>query len=266
MKGDREKSHRRRRVRLHHEAGRHRPAALADAGVAVPARASTVEAPEGRLRHSSELEIELLLEGVYRHYGFDFRAYAHASLMRRRCGSAWRPRGLRTISGCTTRLLHDPDVMERLLLDLSINVTAMFRDPTFYLAFREQVVPLLRTYPFMRIWHAGCSTGEEVYSLAILLEEEGLLRPRAHLRDRHQRGRARTRARPASSRSTGCRSTPRTTSAPAASARSPSTTRRSTTARCSSASLTRERRLRAAQPRHGPRRSTSSTSSSAATC
>ena len=64
--------------------------------------------------------------------------------------------------------------MERLLLDLSVNVTAMFRDPTFYAAFREKVVPLLRTYPFIRIWHAGCSTGEEVYSLAILLEEEGL--------------------------------------------------------------------------------------------
>ena len=67
-----------------------------------------------------------------------------------------------------------PTAMERLLLDLSVNVTAMFRDPTFYLAFREQVVPLLRTYPFIRIWHAGCSTGEEVYSMAILLEEEGL--------------------------------------------------------------------------------------------
>jgi chemotaxis protein methyltransferase CheR len=64
--------------------------------------------------------------------------------------------------------------MERLLLDLSINVTAMFRDPTFYLSFRQKVVPLLRTYPFVRIWHAGCSTGEEVYSMAILLQEEGL--------------------------------------------------------------------------------------------
>jgi chemotaxis protein methyltransferase CheR len=64
--------------------------------------------------------------------------------------------------------------MERLLLDLSINTTAMFRDPGFYLAFRRKVVPLLRTYPFVRIWHAGCSTGEEVYSMAILLEEEGI--------------------------------------------------------------------------------------------
>jgi chemotaxis protein methyltransferase CheR len=71
-------------------------------------------------------------------------------------------------------VLHDADVMERLLLDLSINVTSMFRDPTFYAAFREKVVPLLRTYPFTRIWVAGCSTGEEVYSLAILLHEEGV--------------------------------------------------------------------------------------------
>jgi chemotaxis protein methyltransferase CheR len=81
--------------------------------------------------------------------------------------------GLTTISALQDKLLHDPDCMERLLLDLSINVTAMFRDPAFYVAFREQVVPLLRTYPFTRIWVAGCSTGEEVYSLAILLQEEG---------------------------------------------------------------------------------------------
>ena len=77
--------------------------------------------------------------------------------------------------------------MERLLLDLSINVTAMFRDPTFFFAFREKVVPALRTYPFARLWVAGCSTGEEVYSLAILLAEEGLADRVADLRDRHQR-------------------------------------------------------------------------------
>jgi chemotaxis protein methyltransferase CheR len=72
------------------------------------------------------------------------------------------------------RVLHEPAAMERLLLDLSINVTSMFRDPTFYVAFREKIVPILRTYPFTRIWNAGCSTGEEVYSIAMLLEEEGL--------------------------------------------------------------------------------------------
>jgi chemotaxis protein methyltransferase CheR len=119
------------------------------------------------------LEIELLLEGIYRHYGFDFRSYAYASIRRR----LWRrigAEGLKTVSALQERLLHEPAMMERVLLDLSINVTAMFRDPKFYLAFRQKVVPLLRTYPFIRIWHAGCSTGEEVYSMAILLEEEGL--------------------------------------------------------------------------------------------
>jgi chemotaxis protein methyltransferase CheR len=118
-----------------------------------------------------EIELALLLEGVYRRYGFDFREYAPASLRRR----VWRrvhAEGLTTISALQDKLLHDPNCMERLLLDLSINVTAMFRDPTFYVAFREKVVPLLRTYPFTRIWVAGCSTGEEVYSLAILLQEE----------------------------------------------------------------------------------------------
>lgn len=120
-----------------------------------------------------ELEIELLLEGVFRRYGFDFREYAAASLKRRLWRRAYAEK-VETISQLTDRLLHDPAAMERLLLDLSINVTSMFRDPEFYLALREEVVPLLRTYPFTRIWAAGCSTGEEVYSLAILLQEEGL--------------------------------------------------------------------------------------------
>ena len=119
------------------------------------------------------LEIELLLEGVFRHYGFDFRSYAFASI-RRRLWKRVEGEELQTVSELAARILHDPDAMERLLLDLSVNVTAMFRDPTFYLEFRERIVPLLRTYPFIRIWHAGCSTGEEVFSMAILLEEEGL--------------------------------------------------------------------------------------------
>jgi len=119
------------------------------------------------------IEIELLLEGIYRHYGFDFRSYAYASI-RRRLWKRIEDEGLRTVSELQARVLHEPPLMERLLLDLSINVTAMFRDPTFYRAFREQVVPILRTYPFIRVWHAGCATGEEVYSMAILLQEEGL--------------------------------------------------------------------------------------------
>src|SRR3954469_1773472 len=119
------------------------------------------------------VEMQLLLEGIYQHYGYDFRGYALASLKRR----LWRrahAEGLSTLSGLQERVLHDHGAMERLLHDLSINVTSMFRDPTFYAAFREQVVPLLRTYPFIRIWNAGCSTGEETYSLAILLKEAGV--------------------------------------------------------------------------------------------
>ena len=126
------------------------------------------------VRDVEEIEIALLLEAVYRRYGFDFREYAAASLRRR----LWRranAEGLPTLSALQERILHDPAVMHRLLGDLSISVTAMFRDPSFYVAFRKKVVPLLHTYPFTRIWVAGCSTGEEVYSLAIVLDEEGLL-------------------------------------------------------------------------------------------
>jgi chemotaxis protein methyltransferase CheR len=120
-----------------------------------------------------EIEVELLLEGIYRLYGFDFRRYAPASL-RRRLRRRMDGEKVETISALQNLILHDAQVMERLLLDLSINVTAMFRDPTFFLSFRTIAVPLLRTYPFARIWVAGCSTGEEVYSLAIVLAEEGL--------------------------------------------------------------------------------------------
>ena len=121
-----------------------------------------------------DIEASVLLDAIHRHYGFDFREYSPAS-MRRRLDKRRQDEGLETLSALQDLVLHDPAAMERLLLDLSINVTAMFRDPGFYAAFREQVVPLLRTYPYFRIWHAGCSTGEEVYSMAILLHEEGLL-------------------------------------------------------------------------------------------
>jgi chemotaxis protein methyltransferase CheR len=126
------------------------------------------------VRDVEDIEVALLLEAIYRRYGFDFREYAPASLKRR----LWRrasAEGVETISALQALVLHDPTCMERLLLDLSINVTTMFRDPSFYAAFREKVVPILRTYPFTRIWVAGCSTGEEVYSLAIVLREADLL-------------------------------------------------------------------------------------------
>lgn len=126
-----------------------------------------------------EIEIQLLLEGMYRYYGFDFRDYALASL-KRRVWNAVRAEGLSSVSGLQEKVLHDSACLERFLLGLSVNVTSMFRNPSFYVAFRNRVIPLLRTYPFIRIWHAGCSTGEEVYSMAILLEEEGLY-PRCRL-------------------------------------------------------------------------------------
>ena len=119
------------------------------------------------------LEIELLLEGVYRRYGLDFRNYAPGSITRR-VWKAVHAERLTTISSLQDRVLHDQMAMERLLRALTVHVTSMFRDPGFFRTFREKVVPVLRTYPFVRIWHAGCSTGEEVYSMAILLKEERL--------------------------------------------------------------------------------------------
>lgn len=120
------------------------------------------------------IEIDLLLEGVHRLYGYDFRNYARASLTRR----IWHhvhAEKLASVSALQERVLHDRSCFERLVQNLSIPVTEMFRDPQLFRMFREKVVPLLRTYPYIRIWHAGCSTGEEVYSMAILLHEEGLL-------------------------------------------------------------------------------------------
>lgn len=120
-----------------------------------------------------EVELALLMEGIFRLHGFDFRDYSYPSLKRRVMKRVYGE-NLKSISALQEKVFRDPACMERLLLDLSVNVTAMFRDPNFYAAFRLEVIPLLRTYPFVRIWHAGCSTGEEVYSMAILLEEEGL--------------------------------------------------------------------------------------------
>jgi chemotaxis protein methyltransferase CheR len=119
------------------------------------------------------LELDLLLEGVFRRYGYDFRDYARTS-MRRRVAGIVKAEGVPTLSALQDRVLHDPAAWERFLKGISVNVSAMFRDPRFFLAFRQHAVPLLRTYPFIRIWQAGCSLGEEAYSLAIVLQEEGL--------------------------------------------------------------------------------------------
>lgn len=130
--------------------------------------------PMSRIQPSLEdIEIQLLLEGMYRYYGYDFRNYAASSLKRRVRGFL-SSEGIANVSALQERIFYDRNCLDRFLLSLTVNVTAMFRDPSFFLTFRTQVVPLLRTYPFIRIWHAGCSTGEEVYSMAILLQEEGL--------------------------------------------------------------------------------------------
>jgi chemotaxis protein methyltransferase CheR len=120
-----------------------------------------------------DIEIDLMLEGIFRQYGFDFRNYARSSL-KRRVRNFVRDEHIGSISLLQDRLLHDPAWLDRFVYSLSVNVSAMFRDPNFYVAFRNEVVPLLRTYPFVRLWLAGVSMGEEVYSLAILLQEEGL--------------------------------------------------------------------------------------------
>jgi chemotaxis protein methyltransferase CheR len=120
-----------------------------------------------------EIEVDLLLEGIYRLYGYDFRQYAR-NTVRRRLAETMRREGLAHLSTLQGRLLREPELLENVVSSLSIQVSSLFRDPRFYLAFRRKVVPLLRTYPSIRIWHAGCATGEEVYSMAILLSEEDL--------------------------------------------------------------------------------------------
>lgn len=130
------------------------------------------ETPDGP-SDLEKIEISLLLDGIYRSYGYDFRNYALPSI-RRRIWHRVRLENAGNISSLLNIVLHDRAAMERLANDLLIHVTEMFRDPLVYHAFRNKVIPVLRTYPFIRIWHAGCATGEEVYSMAILLKEEGL--------------------------------------------------------------------------------------------
>ncbi|MBF0435376.1 MAG: protein-glutamate O-methyltransferase CheR [Magnetococcales bacterium] len=119
------------------------------------------------------LEMRLLLETIYLRYGYDFRQYAHSSLKRRML-QCLAECGISPLSAAIPKVIHDRQFLDRLVTALSVTVTEFFRDPLFYLALRKQVIPLLATYPFITIWHAGCATGEEVYSLAILLSEEGL--------------------------------------------------------------------------------------------
>jgi len=121
-----------------------------------------------------DIELQLLIDAIYLKYHYDFRGYAGASL-KRRLTTAMSRFGCRTLSQLQDKVLHEPATFPALLDFLTVQVSEMFRDPTYFLAFREKIVPLLRTYPSLKIWVAGCSTGEEAYSLAILLREEGLL-------------------------------------------------------------------------------------------
>jgi chemotaxis protein methyltransferase CheR len=119
------------------------------------------------------IEIDLLLEAIFRRYGYDFRSYARASI-ERRIRQFMSGAGCASVSEMIPKVLHDKEFFSRLARYFSISVTEMFRDPFVYRAVREKVVPLLRTWPHFKIWHAGCATGEEIYSLAIVLKEEGV--------------------------------------------------------------------------------------------
>jgi chemotaxis protein methyltransferase CheR len=118
-------------------------------------------------------ELSHFLKGLRDHYGYDFSGYAYASL-KRRVIYARDKAGFKSIPEFHDYLLNDQKYFKTFLSDLTVNVTEMFRDPQVYLAIRQEVVPVLRTYPSIKVWHAGCSTGEEVYSMAILFKEEGL--------------------------------------------------------------------------------------------
>ncbi len=122
---------------------------------------------------NEEIEISLLLEAIYLKYGYDFRGYARAHI-KRRIMHQMALADLSNLSELQHKILYDRGFFYKILPDFSINVTEMFRDPSFYMTLRREVIPILKKYPAIKIWHAGCSTGEEVYSMAILLQEEGV--------------------------------------------------------------------------------------------
>jgi len=131
---------------------------------------------EERFEHLDveDIEVQLFIEAIYLKYGYDFRNYSRAH-MKRRITNRMRLSSFESVSHMQYAILRDEKLFSDILPDFSINVTEMFRDPEFFSEIRAQVVPLLKTYPKLKIWHAGCSSGEEVYSMAILLKEEGLL-------------------------------------------------------------------------------------------
>ena len=144
---------------------------MSDAARGAPA---SPKAPAAPPPSAGDIELRLLMEAIYLRYNHDFRDYTGAS-QKRRVAYALEQMQFRSISALQEQVLRDPEVFARLLQYLTIPVSEMFRDPSYFLALREHVVPVLHTYPSIKVWIAGCSTGEEVYSMAILLKEEGLL-------------------------------------------------------------------------------------------
>lgn len=137
-------------------------------------KAETTMEHAGHDDDGRNIEVELLLAGIQKRYGYDFTHYSHASLMRRLEKARAQAR-VNRYTELLDKLLHDARCFDEFLKAMSITVTGMFRDPLFYKALREKIVPVLKTFPFIKIWHTGCATGEEVYSMALLLHEEGFL-------------------------------------------------------------------------------------------
>jgi chemotaxis protein methyltransferase CheR len=125
------------------------------------------------MKSVEKIEVDQFLDAAYRRYGYDFRNYARGTVTRR-IKRMLSLSGLESISEMTSKMLHDKEFFAGIIVEFSIAVTELFRDPSFFCALRRDVVPFLKTHPFIKIWHAGCATGEEAYSLAILLKEEGL--------------------------------------------------------------------------------------------
>lgn len=122
----------------------------------------------------NDREIELLINDVFEYYGLDFSGYSQASF-KRRVDRLFQLDGFATFSDFLLRVRTDADYFKRMVEEITVNVTEMFRDPLFYKVLRNEILPVLGTKPFIRLWHAGCSTGEEVFSMAILLKEANLL-------------------------------------------------------------------------------------------
>ncbi len=121
------------------------------------------------------IEIDLLLQGIHRRYGYDFRNYSKASL-KRRLKHQIHSDGFKTTTDFLSRILYDENLFDNFLRNMSVTVSEFFRDPTFFKGIKKKVIPILKTYPYINIWHAGCATGEEVYSMMIFLEEQDMLK------------------------------------------------------------------------------------------